>query len=79
MATAGEINFVVDAIVNAGFTAETWPAFVLRSKLETEKEALESEARNMQTAEDTQNAAYLAAIVAKNEEIAAKQSEIDAL
>ena len=79
MATAAEINFVVDAIVNAGFTPETWPAFVLRSKLETEKEALESEARNMQLAEDAQNAEYSDAVVAKNEAIAAKQAEIDAL
>ena len=58
MASEAEIQFVVDAIVDAGFIAETWVAFVQRAKLETELGVLTSERTNMQTAEDAQNAVY---------------------
>ena len=79
MPSEQEIAFVVQAIVDAGFTAETWPAFVVRSKLVTELRELESEQRNMGAAEDTQNAEYLAAAEAKQAELTAKEAEIDAL
>ena len=79
MATEQEIQFVVDAIISAGFDAQTWPAFVARSKLITELRELESEQRNMQAVENTQNAAYNEALVTKQADVTAKQVEIDAL
>ena len=80
MASQEIISLVVDKIV-AAFSGDVglFESWLLRSKLGAELLALESEARNLQAVEDAQNAEYLAAIVAKNEEIAAKQSEIDAL
>ena len=79
MASEAEIQFVVNAIVDAGFTAETWPLFVSRSKLVTELRALESDHRNMQVVEDAQNTVYLDEVIAKQAELAVKQAEIDAL
>lgn len=79
MATEAEIQFAIDAIIAAGFTAMTWPLFVERSKLITELEALESEQRNMQAVEDTQNSAYIDEYQVKQAEVVAKQAEIDAL
>ena len=79
MASEAEIQFAVNAILDAGFDAETWPAFVVRSKLITELRELESEQRNMQASEDAQNTVYLANAETKQAEIVAKQSEIDAL
>ena len=79
MATDPEIQFVVNAILDAGFDAQTWPAFVVRSKLVTELEALESEQRNLQADEDAQNQAFGDALVAKRAEVTAKQAEIDSL
>ena len=80
MASQEIISLVVDKIV-AAFSGDVglFESWLRRSKLGAELLALESEARNLQAVEDAQNAEYLAAIVAKNEEIAAKQSEIDAL
>ena len=79
MASEAEIQFVVDAIIDAGFTAETWPVFVERAKLETELSALMSDRTNMQAEEAAQNEAFMAELVALNDLIAAKQAEIDAL
>ena len=80
MASEAQIQAVCDAVISAfAGDAALWAAFLVRSKLVTELEALESELRNMQTEEDAQNAAYLAEVVAQNEAIAAKQAEMDAL
>ena len=79
MASEAEIQFVVDAIIDAGFDAQTWPAFVVRSKLVTELEALESEQRNLQAAEDAQNQTFGDALVASQAAITEKQAEIDQL
>ena len=79
MATEVQINFVVDAIVNAGFDAATWLAFLQRSKLETELTELESEARNLQAAADADAAASAALLIANADAQAAKRAEIDAL
>lgn len=70
---------MVDAVVAAGFTAETWPMFLQRSKLETELAEIESDARNLQSAQDVDNAAHQAAMLANAEAQQLKQSEIDAL
>lgn len=80
MATDQEINAVVDAVISE-FDASPalWTAFLERSKLVTELRTLESEQRNLQVDEDTQNQAYNETAVAKQAEISAKQEEIDAL
>ena len=80
MATQIQIDAVVDAVVSAfGGDIDLFDAYLVRAKLETELEALQSEARNLQAAEDTQNAEFGAAILANAEAQQAKQAEIDAL
>jgi len=80
MADQATISLVVDKIV-AAFNGDPnkFEAFLTRAALETELAELESQARNLQAAQDADNAAHQAALVANAEARAQKQAEIDAL
>ena len=80
MATDVQINAVVNAIVSAfGGDVELFSAFLVRSKLQTEKLALESAQRALQAGFGVEQAEYSAAASALVDEINAKGAEIDAL
>ena len=80
MATEIQIAAVVDAVVAAfGGDAAKFQAFLSRAALETDLAELQSDARNLQAAQDVDNAAFTADLVANAEAQAAKQAEIDAL
>ena len=79
MATTTEINFVVDAIIGAGFTAQTWPASLRRTKLAQDLAVLQSAERNLRAAYAAAAQAYNDALGVNQASQAAKQAEIDAL
>ena len=80
MATDVQINAVVNAIVSAfGGDVELFSAFLVRSKLETELKALESEQRLLQVGFGTEQAAYSAASTANTDAQNALRAAIDAL
>ena len=80
MATPEVISLVVDKIVAAfGGDVDLFESWLVRSRLATELEALQSEQRNLQAAEDEQNQTFGDALVASQAAITAKQAEIDAL
>ena len=80
MATDVQINATVNAIVAAfGGDAELFSAFLVRSKLETEKLELQSEERALQAEFGIEQTAYNEAIAANVDAQNAKQAEIDAL
>ena len=80
MAEPAVISLVVDKIV-AAFNGDVdlFESWLVRSRLVTELEALESERRNLQAAEDAQNETFGEEMVAAQAAITAKQAEIDAL
>jgi len=80
MATGIEIGAVVDAVVSAfDGDAALFSAFLVRSKLETELKALESEQRGLQAAFGTEQSAYSAASTANTDAQNALRAAIDAL
>ena len=80
MADQQTISIVVDKIVAAfeGST-ELFDAFLVRSKLNTELEQIDSEMRNLVVEADASASAYVQLISAKAAQRAAKVAEIDAL
>lgn len=80
MAAQETISLVVDKIVaEFGGDVELFETWLHRSRLEAEYDQLESEMRQLESAEDTQNAAYLAERLILAEQVAIKQAAIDAL
>ena len=70
---------IVAAFSESGFTGETLAAFLVRAKLQTDKQTLVAQLSNLEAAEDAAVTASQAAIQAKQAEILAVQAEIDAL
>lgn len=80
MASQEIISAVVDIIVDAfGGDAELFQAFLVRSRLETELRALESQHRKTTAAFEQEQQDYNAATNANADARSAKQAEIDAL
>jgi len=78
--TQATIEIVVEKIVSAfGGDAALFSAFLVRSKLETELKALESEQRLLQVGFGTEQAAYSAASTANTDAQNALRAAIDAL
>jgi len=78
--TQETIEIVVEKIVTAfGGDPALFEAWLVRSKLETEKLALESAQRALQAGFGVEQAEYSAASSALVDEINAKSAEIDAL